>query len=87
MPPVTSAHWSGVRSAHSPGSVCPQNVPNIKNETEALKKMTSGRLNTLKKLIPLLQNQSEDCLYLNIYAPAIAKVEKRNERAKVAVKL
>ncbi|RWS14971.1 hypothetical protein B4U79_08699 [Dinothrombium tinctorium] len=75
MPPVTSAHWSGVRSAHTVGPVCPQNLPEIKNETEALKKMTTGRLNVLKRLLPLLQNQSEDCLYLNIYAPAIDEDE------------
>ena len=32
--------------------------------------MTVGRLNYLKKLFQYLkQNQSEDCLYLNIYAP------------------
>ena len=32
--------------------------------------MTVGRLNYLKKLFQYLkQNQSEDCLYLNIYSP------------------
>jgi hypothetical protein len=31
--------------------------------------MPKGRLEYLKRLLPYLKNQSEDCLYLNIYAP------------------
>ncbi|CAG2172152.1 unnamed protein product, partial [Oppiella nova] len=70
MPPVTPAIWSGTRSAHTLGSVCPQKLINISNETESLKTMTGGRLSILKRLLPTLHNQSEDCLYLNIFAPA-----------------
>ncbi|XP_055937773.1 neuroligin-1-like isoform X2 [Argiope bruennichi] len=70
MPPVTSPHWKGVRLADSYGSVCPQKWPDIKNETEALKRMPLGRLRYLQRLLPMLFNQSEDCLYLNIFAPA-----------------
>ncbi|GFS94963.1 neuroligin-4, X-linked [Nephila pilipes] len=71
MPPVTPAHWRGVRMVDKFSAVCPQRLPDIRNETEALKRMPAGRLEYLKRLIPLLQNQSEDCLYLNIYAPAL----------------
>lgn len=70
MPPVTPPHWKGVRSADHLSSVCPQKLPDISNETEALKRMPVGRLDYLKRLIPFLTNQSEDCLYLNIYTPA-----------------
>ncbi|RWS31835.1 hypothetical protein B4U80_10993 [Leptotrombidium deliense] len=73
MPPVTSAHWNGIKSAHITGPVCPQKLPDIKNDTIALQRMTQGRLNVLKRLLPMLQNQSEDCLYLNIYTPAIGE--------------
>lgn len=73
MPPVTPAHWRGVRAADKFSAVCPQKFPDVRNETEALKRMPAGRLEYLRRLIPLLQNQSEDCLYLNIYAPALGK--------------
>ncbi|XP_037041074.1 neuroligin-4, Y-linked [Bradysia coprophila] len=42
------------------------------NETAALEKMPKGRLEYLKRLLPFLQNQSEDCLYLNVFAPVHA---------------
>lgn len=70
MPPVTGALWSGVKMADHFGPVCPQKLPDISNETLALKRMPKGRMEYLKRLLPYLRNQSEDCLYLNIYAPA-----------------
>ena len=63
MPPVSSARWHGVRVADKFGPVCPQKLPVL---TE---KMPKGRLDYLRRLLPYLKNQSEDCLYLNIYAP------------------
>lgn len=56
------------------GPVCPQRLPNIANETAALEKMPKGRLEYLRRLLPYLQNQSEDCLYLNIYVPIQGKI-------------
>ncbi|KAG5679901.1 hypothetical protein PVAND_009437 [Polypedilum vanderplanki] len=69
MPPVTGALWPGVKKADRFSAVCPQRLPDISNETEALERMPKGRYEYLKRLLPYLQNQSEDCLYLNIYAP------------------
>ena len=52
--------------------VCPQIIPDLSDETEALRFMTVGRMNYLKKLFKYLRrDQSEDCLYLNIYSPEI----------------
>nr|CAI5855745.1 unnamed protein product [Callosobruchus analis] len=74
MPPVTGALWQGVKVADKFGPVCPQRLPDIANETAALKRMSKGRLEYLKRLLPQLMNQSEDCLYLNIYAPIQGKI-------------
>lgn len=39
------------------------------NRTAALLAMPKGRYQYLRKLLPQLANQSEDCLTLNIYVP------------------
>ncbi|EFN84307.1 Neuroligin-4, Y-linked [Harpegnathos saltator] len=63
MPPVTGALWHSVKVADKFGPVCPQKLPELSD------KMPKGRVEYLKRLLPYLRNQSEDCLYLNIYAP------------------
>ncbi|XP_064213069.1 neuroligin-4, X-linked isoform X1 [Tribolium castaneum] len=66
QPPLA---WPGTRLADTFGAVCPQKLPDISNRTAALQTMPKGRYQYLKKLVPLLVNQSEDCLFLNIYVP------------------
>ncbi|XP_012269716.2 uncharacterized protein LOC105694000 isoform X2 [Athalia rosae] len=62
-PPQSPRPWSGVRHSNSFAPVCPQVLPDLHME------VTPGRYEYLKRLLPYLRNQSEDCLYLNIYAP------------------
>uniref|UniRef100_A0A1I8MUT4 Carboxylesterase type B domain-containing protein n=1 Tax=Musca domestica TaxID=7370 RepID=A0A1I8MUT4_MUSDO len=68
-PTRAPAPWDGIRISDKYSPVCPQRLPNIQNETAALEKMPKGRLEYLKRLLPFLENQSEDCLYLNIFSP------------------
>lgn len=48
--------------------VCPQRPPDLL-VANTNKRLSAVRQNYLKRLTPYLGNQSEDCLYLNIYAP------------------
>jgi neuroligin len=70
MPPVNGAQWKGTKMADRFSPVCPQRLPDISDEQEALRSMPKGRYEYLRRLLTYLQDQSEDCLYLNIYAPA-----------------
>ena len=74
MPPGSPPTWKGVKYANKHPAVCPQNPPDINEER---KKMSEGRINYLRRLLPYLvhDQQDEDCLYLNIFAPA----QKRGE--------
>lgn len=75
-PPQSPVRWPGTRLADTFGNVCPQKCPDIANRTAALAQMPKGRYHYLKKYVPLLVNQSEDCLFLNIYVPGSGKCSK-----------
>lgn len=66
MPPVAPMHWRGVRQANRLGPVCPQPLPVLNNTDKSENKR---QFDHLRRLLPFLQNQSEDCLHLNIYVP------------------
>lgn len=71
MPPVTPSAWKSTRLADRFSPVCPQLPPAHIHATgrEALLEVPRERLAQIRRLLPLLSNQSEDCLYLNLYVP------------------
>ena len=63
MPPGSPRAWDHTKNVSEFGPVCPQIIPDLSKEKEALRYMTVGRMEYLKKLFNYLkQNQSEDCL-------------------------
>lgn len=69
MPPVTPSTWKSTRLADRFSPVCPQLPPVAPTGPEALLEIPRERLAQIRRLLPLLANQSEDCLYLNLYVP------------------
>ncbi|XP_063698385.1 uncharacterized protein LOC134829289 isoform X2 [Culicoides brevitarsis] len=69
MPPVTPSTWKNTRLTDRFAPVCPQLPPVPASGPEALLEVPRERLAQLRRLLPLLANQSEDCLYLNLYVP------------------
>lgn len=67
MPPGSAPQWHGTRIADTPGPVCPQQFPDVQ-------KMSTDRKEKFNRLRQHLVNESEDCLYLNVYAPLQGKV-------------
>lgn len=73
MPPVTPSTWKNTRLTDRFAPVCPQLPPVPASGPEALLEVPRERLAQLRRLLPLLTNQSEDCLYLNLYVPRVGE--------------
>ncbi|XP_050675567.1 neuroligin-1 [Leptidea sinapis] len=69
MPPVTPSQWRTTRLADAMGPACPQVPPSVVPREEALLLHPRARIRQLERLLPMLVNQSEDCLYVNLYVP------------------
>uniref|UniRef100_A0A182XW06 Carboxylesterase type B domain-containing protein n=1 Tax=Anopheles stephensi TaxID=30069 RepID=A0A182XW06_ANOST len=70
MPPVTPSTWKSPRLVDRFAPVCPQKLPKLDGtDAGVLGDLPIDRLKQLRRLVPTLVNQSEDCLYLNLYVP------------------
>lgn len=74
MPPGAPPPWLGSKEFTRLSPVCPQHLPQI-NGTHA-SQLAAGRYDQLKRLLPFLRHESEDCLFLNLYAPALREEDK-----------
>ncbi|XP_034173229.1 neuroligin-1 [Osmia lignaria lignaria] len=63
MPPVTPTPWRGTKLADTMPPACPQKPPEPDSSQPRIRRAY------LERLAPLLANQSEDCLYLNLFVP------------------
>ncbi|KAL2095187.1 hypothetical protein ACEWY4_009906 [Coilia grayii] len=73
--PDAPAPWTGVRNATRFPAVCPQNIRNPQPEIM----MPVWATFNLDTVATYLQEQSEDCLYLNIYVPTQGGGKKQME--------
>ncbi|CAB3363231.1 Hypothetical predicted protein [Cloeon dipterum] len=70
MPPLTPSRWRGPKMADVAPPACPQTAPEVTiSSPEALLHLPRGRVTLMRKILPVLANFSEDCLYLNLYIP------------------
>lgn len=69
MPPSSPLPWLDVKRANRLESVCPQKLPNLSDPGGYNK----GRYDQIKRLLPYLKRESEDCLYLNLYVTSFGE--------------
>ncbi|XP_061090723.1 neuroligin-3a isoform X4 [Conger conger] len=65
MPPEPPSSWSGIKNATHFAPVCPQNIQNAVPEIM----MPIWFTFNMDIVATYIQDQNEDCLYLNIYVP------------------
>uniref|UniRef100_A0A6Q2Y4D4 Carboxylesterase type B domain-containing protein n=1 Tax=Esox lucius TaxID=8010 RepID=A0A6Q2Y4D4_ESOLU len=65
LPPEPPSSWSGIKNATHFAPVCPQNIHNAVPEIMMPVWFTFN----LDMVASYIQDQNEDCLYLNIYVP------------------
>lgn len=66
QPPEPPSSWTGVRNATQFAPVCPQHLDERSLLHDMLPVWFTANLDTLMTYV---QDQNEDCLYLNIYVP------------------
>jgi hypothetical protein len=67
MPPSSPLSWQGTKQANRLEAVCPQRLPSLND-------LSKGRYDQIKRLLPFLKRESEDCLYLNLYVTSYGEL-------------
>jgi len=67
LPPTSPvSRWDGVRTALKFKPVCPQPLPDL---DDLAQRAPASDVDRLRRVVPFLDQQQEDCLYLNVYVP------------------
>ncbi|KAM7225998.1 hypothetical protein CapIbe_023975 [Capra ibex] len=82
QPPEPPSSWTGVRNATQFPAVCPQHLDERSLLHDMLPVWFTANLDTLMTYV---QDQNEDCLYLNIYVPTEDDIHDQNSKKPVMV--
>lgn len=82
QPPEPPSSWTGVRNATQFAAVCPQYLDDRSLLNDMLPIWFTANLDTV---ISYVQDQSEDCLYMNIYVPTEDDIHDQNSKKPVMV--
>ncbi|KAM6149231.1 neuroligin-4, X-linked isoform 2-T2 [Rhynchocyon petersi] len=82
QPPEPPSSWTGVRNATQFAAVCPQHLDERSLLHDMLPIWFTANLDTLMTYV---QDQNEDCLYLNIYVPTEDDIHDQNSKKPVMV--
>ncbi|XP_071076488.1 neuroligin-4, X-linked-like [Desmodus rotundus] len=82
QPPEPPSSWTGVRNATQFAAVCPQHLDERSLLHDMLPIWFTANLDTLMTYV---QDQNEDCLYLNIYVPTEDDIHDQSSKKPVMV--
>ncbi|XP_019380736.1 PREDICTED: neuroligin-4, X-linked isoform X2 [Crocodylus porosus] len=82
QPPEPPSSWTGIRNATQFAAVCPQYLDERSLLNDMLPVWFTANLDTV---VTYVQDQNEDCLYLNIYVPTEDDIHDQNSKKPVMV--
>uniref|UniRef100_A0A8D0EDK4 Carboxylesterase type B domain-containing protein n=1 Tax=Salvator merianae TaxID=96440 RepID=A0A8D0EDK4_SALMN len=82
QPPEPPSSWTGIRNATQFAAVCPQYLDERSLLNDMLPVWFTANLDTVMTYV---QDQNEDCLYLNIYVPTEDDIHDQNNKKPVMV--
>jgi len=73
LPPTSPVtRWEGIRTALKFKPVCPQPLPDL---NDVARHAPAAVVDRLRRIVPFLEQQQEDCLYLNVYVPVRGQLQ------------